>query len=123
MVTVRPETTAREPKKDKQLNRSLRETPPAFNATTIEEAKDLEDIFARQAYGKLIVWGYLLLLAAVIFIPMLLWELSNLGKSVNFASGLNNVKDFTTSMFAGLAGLSGLVGLVIGLSRQWRARG
>jgi len=54
---------------------------------------------------------------------MLLWELSNLGKSVNFASGLNNVKDFTTSMFAGLAGLSGLVGLVIGLSRQWRARG
>ena len=95
------------------LNLSLRGTPANFSIST-EEATVLEDISARLSYGKLIVWGYLLLLTAVIFVPLLSWGIIGAGKSAEFLSGLQTVRDFTTSMFAGLAGLSGLAGLVVG---------
>jgi hypothetical protein len=95
------------------LNESLRKSP-RFNISSIDEATALEDIYARQAYGKLIVWGYLLLLGATIFIPLLVLLVAGHSSSASFLAGLSAVKDFATSMFAGLAGLSGLAGLVIG---------
>jgi hypothetical protein len=116
MMAVEPLPTVGDPAHDRgrPLNRSLRDTTASFSVSTVEEATALEDIFARQSYGRLIVWGYLLLLAAVIFVPLIAWSIVGAGKSANFLTGLTAVKDFTTSMFAGLAGLSGLAGLVIG---------
>lgn len=107
-MTLTPASAKAEP-----LNESLRNNL-RFKVSTIDEATALEDIFARQSYGKVIVWGYLLLLAAIIFIPMLVLFVADHGGSSGFLAGLSAIKDFTTSMFAGLAGLSGLAGLVIG---------
>ena len=116
MMAVEPMAAASDPASDweRPLNRSLRDTPSTFSVSTIEEATALEDIFARQSYGRLIIWGYLLLLAAVIFVPLIAWTIIGEGKSANFLAGLSSIKDFASSMFAGLAGLSGLAGLVIG---------
>jgi hypothetical protein len=94
------------------LNASLRKAP-RFTVSSIEEAAAYEDIFARHSYGRLIIWGYLLLLGAIIFVPLIVLLIIG-GGSSGFLAGLSAIKDFTTSMFAGLAGLSGLAGLVIG---------
>jgi len=83
-----------------------------FSAAGLVET---ENLVARSLYGKLLVWCYVVFVAAVLIVPFVSWAFISQTRSASqFMSGLRDVQDFALAMLGGLSVLGGFVGLIIG---------
>jgi hypothetical protein len=76
---------------------------------------DIEDIQRRSQYGRMLLWGYIVLLGLFTLLPIILWTvITTFGHPSLFSSGISNVQSFTVDGVVGLNGLAGMAGFVIG---------
>jgi L-cystine uptake protein TcyP (sodium:dicarboxylate symporter family) len=81
-------------------------------APTRFDVADLETL-DRSHFGRVVIWGYLLLIALVVVLPLIVWAVLS-GGGAEFDKGLRDVQELTVAMIAGLSGVAGLAGLVMG---------
>lgn len=81
-------------------------SPVTFDVTDL-------DVRDRSHFGRVLVWGYLILVASVSAVPLIVWAvLANNGSE--FVKGLPDVQNLIVALLAGLSGVAGLAGLVVG---------
>jgi hypothetical protein len=80
--------------------------PANFDVTDL----DTED---RSHYGRVLIWGYLVLVALVSVLPLLVWA-ALASDGAEFDKGLPNIQNLIVALLAGLSGVAGLAGLVAG---------
>ena len=80
--------------------------PTKFDVTDLE-SRD------RSHFGRVLVWGYLVLVALVSALPLIVWALMASDGS-EFDKGLPDVQNLIVALLAGLSGVAGLAGLVVG---------
>ena len=83
-----------------------RGSPTSFDVTDL----DPQD---RSHFGRVLIWGYLVLVALVSLLPLLVWAVIASDGS-EFDEGLPNVQNLIVALLAGLSGVAGLAGLVAG---------
>lgn len=113
-----PPSMAGQVTKRRRVRSAAGSTEPRFFTSASSRRRrlfDVEDIQSRRYYGRLLIWGYIGLIALMTLGPLLLWAaVSTWGDPIEFRSGFKALQDFVIALLASLSGVAGMAGFVVG---------